>query len=286
AKGDFRACEQYWNISKRARCFSRSLQGPLCNHGHRGTLSVAVTARSPRRTTGVIEGALWTRVYLFRQSYVFLLRTGKNRNGGVSNKLLREPQLGFYPIFLWIGHISYGCFHIHVDWPHLLWIPSVNYCHTYFPYTLYAFSPMLNLNTTLRVPLLVPRDERITFFEIPSLPHPCTSTYSPAHREKWKWRGEQQASTPYSCGLATSPMGASIFMWIGHISYGYLASGTSKQERRDLVTTTTPHSHHHHHTRTITPSPLGRRPPPPPAARLALGGLTARREEEIQRNVK
>ncbi|WZZ63695.1 hypothetical protein YC2023_075065 [Brassica napus] len=39
-------------------------------------------------------------------------------------------------------------------------------------------------NTTLRVPLLVPRaDGRITFFEIPSHPHPYTSTYSPAHRE-------------------------------------------------------------------------------------------------------
>ncbi|WZZ27186.1 hypothetical protein YC2023_010587 [Brassica napus] len=38
--------------------------------------------------------------------------------------------------------------------------------------------------TTLRVPLLVPRaDGRITFFEIPSHPHPYTSTYSPAHRE-------------------------------------------------------------------------------------------------------
>ncbi|WZZ72439.1 hypothetical protein YC2023_083809 [Brassica napus] len=44
--------------------------------------------------------------------------------------------------------------------------------------------------TTLRVPLLIPRDERITFFEIPSHPHPYTSTYSPAHREKWKWRDE------------------------------------------------------------------------------------------------
>ena len=38
-----------------------------------------------------------------------------------------SPPLGFYPIFMWIGHISYGCFHIHVDSPHLLWIPSVDY---------------------------------------------------------------------------------------------------------------------------------------------------------------
>ncbi|WZY98802.1 hypothetical protein YC2023_071131 [Brassica napus] len=43
--------------------------------------------------------------------------------------------------------------------------------------------------TTLRVPLLVPRDERITFFEIPSHPHPYTSTYSPAHREKMEMEG-------------------------------------------------------------------------------------------------
>ncbi|WZY78936.1 hypothetical protein YC2023_025320 [Brassica napus] len=44
-------------------------------------------------------------------------------------------------------------------------------------------------HTTLRVPLLVPRDERITFFEIPSHPHPYTSTYSPAHREKMEMEG-------------------------------------------------------------------------------------------------
>ncbi|WZY86989.1 hypothetical protein YC2023_033373 [Brassica napus] len=33
-------------------------------------------------------------------------------------------------------------------------------------------------------PVIDPRvDGRITFFEIPSHPHPYTSTYSPAHRE-------------------------------------------------------------------------------------------------------
>uniref|UniRef100_A0A0D3D3E5 Aluminum-activated malate transporter n=1 Tax=Brassica oleracea var. oleracea TaxID=109376 RepID=A0A0D3D3E5_BRAOL len=38
--------------------------------------------------------------------------------------------------------------------------------------------------------------------------------------------------------------------------------------------------HHHHHIWAITPPPLGRASPP--AARLDLGGLAARREEEIQ----
>ncbi|WZZ88896.1 hypothetical protein YC2023_117475 [Brassica napus] len=47
----------------------------------------------PRRPTGVIEEALWTRVYSFSQPYVSLLRTGKNGNGGVSNKLLSEVVL-------------------------------------------------------------------------------------------------------------------------------------------------------------------------------------------------
>ncbi|KAG5398381.1 hypothetical protein IGI04_020195, partial [Brassica rapa subsp. trilocularis] len=102
----------------------------------------------PRRLTGVIEGALWIRVYSFKQPYVSrywsrestgakpslkyhhthihillltILRTGKWKWRSEQQWV---AQLGFYPIFLWIGHISYGCFHILVDWPHLLWIPS------------------------------------------------------------------------------------------------------------------------------------------------------------------
>ena len=61
-----------------------------------------------------------------------------------------SPPLGFYPIFMWIRHISYGCFHIHVDSPHLLWIPSVDYLpHLLSLDSLYAFPPMLNLNNVL-----------------------------------------------------------------------------------------------------------------------------------------
>uniref|UniRef100_M4CXE9 Uncharacterized protein n=1 Tax=Brassica campestris TaxID=3711 RepID=M4CXE9_BRACM len=45
----------------------------------------------PRSPTGVIEGALWTRVYSSRQPYVPAHR--KNGNGGVSNKLLSEVVL-------------------------------------------------------------------------------------------------------------------------------------------------------------------------------------------------
>ncbi|WZY78939.1 hypothetical protein YC2023_025323 [Brassica napus] len=60
---------------------------------------------------------------------------------------LGSPPLGFYPILMWIRHISYGCLHIHVDSPHLLWIPSVDYLpHLLSLDSLYAFPPMLNLN--------------------------------------------------------------------------------------------------------------------------------------------
>ncbi|WZZ31065.1 hypothetical protein YC2023_014466 [Brassica napus] len=57
----------------------------------------------PRCPTGVIERALWTRVYSFRQPYVSLTPTSiyfylqscaqGNGNGGVSNKLLSEVAL-------------------------------------------------------------------------------------------------------------------------------------------------------------------------------------------------
>uniref|UniRef100_M4CEJ3 Uncharacterized protein n=1 Tax=Brassica campestris TaxID=3711 RepID=M4CEJ3_BRACM len=108
-----------------------------------------------------------------------------------SELLVGSPPLGFYPIFMWIRHISYGCFHIHVDSPHLLWV---------LPYSCgFATSPM----------------GASIFMWIRHISYGCFHIHVDSPHLLWV--------LPYSCGFATSPMGASIFMWIRHISYGYLA---------------------------------------------------------------
>ncbi|KAG5393494.1 hypothetical protein IGI04_023457 [Brassica rapa subsp. trilocularis] len=100
-------------------------------------------------------------------------------------------------------------------------------------------------------------------------------------------------------------MGASIFLWIRHISYGYLAWNychaylstvdgfktlhlsldldldLETRDKGEEIEIWSPPPLHSHHITT-----LGRSPPPPPVARLALGELAARREEEIQRKEK
>ncbi|KAF3501542.1 hypothetical protein F2Q69_00044203 [Brassica cretica] len=67
---------------------------PTASHPPRET-NFTCNGPIPRRPTGVIEGALWTHVYSFRQPYMsrYCPAHRENGNGGVSNKLLSEVAL-------------------------------------------------------------------------------------------------------------------------------------------------------------------------------------------------